>query len=198
MKYYLAAFMVLCCFLGGCAKGTTVVLLDDPDGRTGKIRVSSATGEQQLDTAHQSTQVSKTTAAPSKPKIMDQEKIDTTFGPALSALPAQSEQFLLYFEHGTTILTPESKLLPARVLATVQERHSTDVRVNGHTDRVGASDRNMRLSHDRAMLIHDYLVNAGIHPDIISVFAHGEGNPLIPTEDDVAEPKNRRVEVLVR
>lgn len=198
MKCYLAAFMVLCCILGGCAKGTTVVLLDDPDCRTGKIKVSSATGEQQLDTAHQSTQVSKTTAAPSKPKIMDQEKIDTTFGPALSALPAQSEQFLLYFEHGTTILTPESKLLPARVLATVQDRRSTDVRVNGHTDRVGANDLNMRLSLDRAHLIRDYLINAGVNPKIIAVFGHGEGNLLVPTEDEVSEPRNRRVEVLVR
>jgi hypothetical protein len=32
----------------------------------------------------------------------------------------------------------------------------------------------------------------------MTIIYHGEGNLLIPTADDVAEPRNRRVEVMVR
>ena len=46
--------------------------------------------------------------------------------------------------------------------------------------------------------MRDILIGLGVGPDIIRIFSHGEGNPLIPTPDDVPEPRNRRVEVLVR
>ncbi len=39
---------------------------------------------------------------------------------------------------------------------------------------------------------------AGVDPKGIRTTSHGEGNPLIPTKDNVAEPRNRRVEVIVR
>ena len=38
----------------------------------------------------------------------------------------------------------------------------------------------------------------GINQDYLEVTSHGEGNPLVPTPDGVDEPRNRRVEVVVR
>jgi len=35
-------------------------------------------------------------------------------------------------------------------------------------------------------------------PANITVTSHGEGNPLIKTADNVSEPRNRRVEVVIR
>jgi outer membrane protein OmpA-like peptidoglycan-associated protein len=46
--------------------------------------------------------------------------------------------------------------------------------------------------------VRDLLVAEGIDPAMIQVTSHGEENPLVPTEDEVAEPRNRRVEVTVR
>jgi outer membrane protein OmpA-like peptidoglycan-associated protein len=37
-----------------------------------------------------------------------------------------------------------------------------------------------------------------VDPSIIDITSHGKDNPLIPTGDQVAEPRNRRVEVTVR
>ena len=50
----------------------------------------------------------------------------------------------------------------------------------------------------RAEKVAKALVSIGIPEEAISVSSHGEGNPLVPTEDEVPEPKNRRVEVFVR
>jgi outer membrane protein OmpA-like peptidoglycan-associated protein len=51
---------------------------------------------------------------------------------------------------------------------------------------------------ERAEAMRMILENLGVAKDIIQVSSHGEGNPLVPTEDEVSEPRNRRVEVLVR
>ena len=38
----------------------------------------------------------------------------------------------------------------------------------------------------------------GINESIIDVSSHGENNPLVRTTDEVEEPKNRRVEIVIR
>jgi outer membrane protein OmpA-like peptidoglycan-associated protein len=41
-------------------------------------------------------------------------------------------------------------------------------------------------------------VRRGIAPDRITTAGRGEREPLVPTADEVAEPRNRRVEISVR
>ena len=54
------------------------------------------------------------------------------------------------------------------------------------------------LSLRRAKVLYDWLVSRQLEIVEIIVESYGEEDPLIPTEDGVAEPKNRRVEVLIR
>ena len=68
----------------------------------------------------------------------------------------------------------------------------------GHTDSSGDEEFNMALSRRRAESVRDLLVAAGFTPAVIRTTFHGEGNPLIQTADNVHEPINRRVEVIVR
>ena len=42
------------------------------------------------------------------------------------------------------------------------------------------------------------LASQGIEREFIEASSHGEDNPLIKTDDDVPEPRNRRVEIVVR
>ena len=106
--------------------------------------------------------------------------------------------FLLYFKSGGAVLTAESEAMLTEIQAVIKTRDSNDISVVGHTDRVGAADVNAALSLKRAETVADWLVNGGVNRDIIEITSHGEENPVIPTEDNVAEPKNRRVEVTVR
>jgi outer membrane protein OmpA-like peptidoglycan-associated protein len=54
------------------------------------------------------------------------------------------------------------------------------------------------LGLKRAASIKNILVSDGVDPSGIEVVSHGEDNPSIETEDNVAEPRNRRVEITVR
>ena len=85
-----------------------------------------------------------------------------------------------------------------RGLAEVRRRDSHDISLNGHTDRTGEADWNMKLSLERANAVKVLLVEQGVSADYLTIEYYGESKPVIPTEDNVSEPKNRRVEVVVR
>ena len=138
---------------------------------------------------------------PSAPQPIDEKEITDVFGPALSTLPDPANRFvlvILYFERDTTKLTHESKDLPAEILRTIKRRQSNQVYVVGHTDLVGKEAYNTRLSQRRANYVRDLLVSSGVNPDTLFVSFYGKARPLVPTEDEVPEPRNRRVEVIVR
>ena len=127
--------------------------------------------------------------------------INEVFGAALSAQPDPSNRFLLfilYFEHDTTKLTQESKDLFPEILKNIKNRKSNEIYVVGHTDLVGTEGYNMALSSRRARYVRDLLVSSGIKPGVLFVSYYGKSRPLVPTENDVPEPRNRRVEVIVR
>jgi outer membrane protein OmpA-like peptidoglycan-associated protein len=185
-------------FSAGCAKKTTFVLLPDPDGNVGEITVTTREGSRTVSKAEYATQVSSAQELPTSPEKMDQETIQEKFGMALAADPGQPVTFSLYFESGTNQLTSESETMIPDILEAISSRKSKDISVVGHTDRVGAEDLNFRLSRERADTIKSLLVAKGVEPNLIQVAGHGESDPLIPTPDETAEPKNRRVDVTVR
>jgi outer membrane protein OmpA-like peptidoglycan-associated protein len=95
-------------------------------------------------------------------------------------------------------LTPESLLEFDKVKADLAARLAGEIRVIGHTDRVGSVQSNDAFSIKRAIAVRELLVGAGVNPAVIETAGRGEREPLVPTEDEVAEAKNRRVEVSVR
>ena len=120
------------------------------------------------------------------------------YGGALAAEPEQAVRFLLYFESGTSRLTIESEAQLPEIHRTIAQRQSKDISVIGHTDRVGSDEDNRVLSLERARMVADLLISQGAATEDLEITSHGESNPLIPTPDDTPEPKNRRVEVIVR
>ena len=68
----------------------------------------------------------------------------------------------------------------------------------GHSDTLGDKAYNLALSMRRAMAVQKLLVEKGIDEAFIDTTSHGEENPLVKTADNVGNPKNRRVEVVVR
>jgi outer membrane protein OmpA-like peptidoglycan-associated protein len=47
-------------------------------------------------------------------------------------------------------------------------------------------------------MIRKQLIDIGLDPTLIEIVSHGEADLLVPTADDVPEPRNRRVEITVR
>ncbi len=178
-----------------------IVLLPDPDGKVGSVRVVTHGGYQLLDKPGYATEVKDGNNAPTDAKQLNEEEINDVFGAALSAQPDLSGRFvsfILYFERDTIKLTRESKELLPEVLGTIHNRKPSEIYVVGHTDRVGTDAYNMALSSRRASFARDLLISTGIPSSTLVVSYRGESMPLVPTEDEVPEPRNRRVEVIAR
>jgi len=121
------------------------------------------------------------------------------FHDAIAALPPRPVSFLLYFVTGTDDLTEASKLELARMLEELRRRDVADIVVIGHTDRVGNEQANDELSLQRAERVKAEFVAQGVaSAERIRAAGRGEREPLVPTENDIDEPLNRRVEIDVR
>lgn len=197
-RFPLLTGLVLILVFAGCAPKTTVVLLADGEGRVGKVRVANESGSVDLDQPAQGTVVSAATAAPAAPERWSQERIDATFATVLTSLPTAPEHFLLYFDKGTSELTGESAALLPEIEKAIQRRNAVDIRIIGHSDTAGNPEFNFRLSQQRALSVTRLLLGRGVPESYLFTTSHGENNPLIITPDGVDEPRNRRVEVVVK
>ncbi len=68
--------------------------------------------------------------------------------------------------------------------------------VAGHTDTVGTSADNLRLSRARAQAIADWLRHRGLRIPI-AYEGFGESALIVATADNVDEPRNRRVDYIL-
>jgi outer membrane protein OmpA-like peptidoglycan-associated protein len=186
--------------LTSCASSqkSLFVLQSDPDGRTGEIVVANQGGSQLLARPGDATEVKDANTPPSAPFRVEAADIAKTFGPALAAQPPPPVLYLLYFRMGSADLVADSEKHITQILQNIRDRQSTDIRIVGHTDRVGKREGNYRLGLDRAQQIKGILVSRGVDPAFIEVESHGEDNPLIHSDNETPEPRNRRVEVTVK
>jgi len=99
------------------------------------------------------------------------------------------------FVTGSAKLSPASnKLLDnvARVLLSHLEIWK--IKVEGHTDNVGDSAKNMKLSQDRAQSVVNYLVKKGVAAERLEAVGHGDTKPLEDNGTKKGQAQNRRVE----
>ncbi|HEY1290723.1 MAG TPA: OmpA family protein [Burkholderiales bacterium] len=150
----------------------------------------------------QSQVVASTSGAVPEEKLPQMERVAASlpmFHDAIAALPPRPASFFLYFVTGTDDLTDASKLELERMLAELRRRDVADIVVIGHTDRVGNEQANDELSLARAERVKAEFVAQGIAPaERIRAAGRGEREPIVPTDNDVDEPLNRRVEINVR
>ncbi|TXI73809.1 MAG: OmpA family protein [Dokdonella sp.] len=186
--------------LGACAHRDSYVLLPDQSGQApGALTikpVDAAAQSVKLDQAYQT--ASSTMGGGFDAGKTDAEDVQRRYGAALDAVPPPVVRFTLYFLEGSDELTPKSKADLTAVLGEIKGRPVPDIVVVGHTDRVGQIADNDRLALRRAEAFRKKLLEQGIPADAIQTAGRGEREPLISTADETPEPRNRRVEVLVR
>jgi len=186
-------------FLGACsAKKSIIVLMPDPDGKTGAIEIRNQGGSQKLDAPNQATEVQSSQTAPDPPRILTEAEAQKLFGEVMAAMPPAPVHYTLYFLTDSTRLTEMSTRTFEEALASIGKINPAVISVVGHTDRVGDRAQNFRLGLERANQVKQMFSQRGIDSQIVETTSHGEDNPLIKTPDEVAEPRNRRVEIIVR
>lgn len=185
---------LLALLLAGCAS-ERIVLLPSADGQPSAVVVRDKNGEVRLDQPYAGL---KRSLDANRAYQSSPAEVAERFGPALAALPARPTSYVLYFEAGGNVLTPESQAAMVAIRKEIAERAASEVMVIGHTDRVGNAEGNDKLSLKRAQGIADSLIESGVPAEKLEAVGRGERDPLVPTADDVDEPKNRRVEINVR
>ncbi len=177
------------------APADRVVLLPGPDGKVGSVNVKSTGGQRLLDQAYAGAAVDRRGGIEAVRE--DAATVRERYGAALGAQPMRPVSFVLNFASATGELTPESRSVLEQVIAEVARRADAEIAVIGHTDRVGTEAANDALALQRAEAVRSALLAAGVAARI-DVAGRGEREPLIPTADEVDEPRNRRVEINVR
>ena len=196
----LLALILAAAVLGGCAcRPSTPALfavLPEADGHVGSIVVHSGARERVINSAYGAQRVRSDGAI--QAAKLDEAEVRQTFGVTLGALPGRPASFTLYFLEGKDELTAESKVELDKVFAELKRRPLPDIMVIGHTDTVGGLPFNDRLSLARAERLREMMIELGIPADRIQAAGRGKRELLVPTEDNISEPRNRRVEINVR
>ncbi len=167
-------------------------------GSSGSLVVTNAAGSQKLEAPYSAVKVVRGDTPPSAPVTLDPAEVQHLFGEILAAMPAPEARFNLYFETGGVVLTSQSAAELPKIFEAYRTQHSSDVTIIGHTDTVGDRASNYQLGLERAAAISKSIQALGVNPAYIFIESHGENDPLVPTADNVDEPRNRRVEVIVR
>ena len=99
------------------------------------------------------------------------------------------------FDYGKTSIKEEAnRTLQAIVEILVQYPNANFV-VEGHTDSVGSTAFNQKLSEQRAAVIVDFLTSNGVDASRLSSVGFGETSPVSSNDTKEGMAQNRRVEV---
>jgi outer membrane protein OmpA-like peptidoglycan-associated protein len=105
---------------------------------------------------------------------------------------------MIQFDFNRDTIKPES----GRILddiASILKSHPelTRVRVEGHTDSIGAAAYNQSLSERRARSVVNALVSRGVPSSLLEAAGFGLTRPIAPNATALGRAKNRRVEFVI-
>jgi len=191
---FIASIGILIGLFGYQDPQSSIILIPDADGTVGEVSVSNQSGEQIINTAFAAVQVMNESTLNVIDKVDEKQTLDT-FQYALSAKPDEVKKYILYFISGSSDLTEESKLLIPQITKEIGKRKVYEAYIVGHTDTMGTSNSNYKLALKRANQVKEIINPELSSMDHIQVVSYGEGSLLVPTADNIDEPKNRRVEI---
>lgn len=176
-----------------------VILLPTPEGgSSGALLVTSTQAAQpQLLLAEPYAQADASTTTLTLSRS-DAQTVLRDYGGLLAMQPMRPRSFSVSFANNAQDLTPATLPVLAEVAAALAEQAAGELIVIGHTDRVGSVDANDKLSLVRAASVRELLIKQGVAAPRITTAGRGEREPLVPTADEQAEARNRRVEIKLR
>jgi len=100
----------------------------------------------------------------------------------------------ILFDTGKATIKPVSHSILNAVVQVLKDYPNIKVRVEGHTDSVGSSTSNQKLSEKRAASVAAYLASKGVTKSRLTSKGLGEGNPIDTNRTKSGRGNNRRVE----
>ena len=101
------------------------------------------------------------------------------------------------FDSNTATITPRSRATLDQLITHLRRSPHTAIEIGGHTDKYGAPDYNLQLSHQRAEAVRHYFTSHGLTNQFTAV-GYGASRPLSVAETRDGLQHNRRIELRVK
>ena len=173
-----------------------VVVLPDENGHVGAVEVDDGKSKVLLDQAYASAEIGTDGVARSLPA--EATEVSTKFAAAMAA-QSPGARIILYFTAKAEPVRDLTGPLDNLVAELKARTDSYTIDVVGHTDQTGSERINIKIGQQRAQLIADRLIAAGVPQDRIRVTSKGSKEPAVKLKSrKIVELRNRRVEIWVR
>lgn len=103
----------------------------------------------------------------------------------------------ILFNSGNSTLKGESFRELDKLASLLMDNNNIRIEVSGHTDNVGGSAINKKLSKARALSVMNYLVSKGVEQSRVEYEGYGFDEPIAPNTTEDGRAQNRRVEIKV-
>lgn len=104
----------------------------------------------------------------------------------------------IYFATNSSMFMQGSLFILDNFVDYLKQNPNIKIEIHGHTDNVGSSRTNKKLSEQRAKTVRDYLVFQGIGEErIVAYKGFGESKPIATNSTEKGRAKNRRTEFLI-
>lgn len=104
----------------------------------------------------------------------------------------------IYFEFGTSKLKESSDPQLEKLLSYLRKNPQVKIEIGGHTDNVGTTSNNQKISLERATAVKNWLMAKGIDASRLVAKGYGESQPLASNDDEKnGRELNRRIEIRV-
>lgn len=100
----------------------------------------------------------------------------------------------LHFNVDDASLRPDTDQLVRDIAQMLRENANWSIQIGGHTDSIGGSDYNLRLSAARAESVRLALIEQGVAPARLTTTGFGETRPRAANDTLAGRAINRRVE----
>lgn len=138
----------------------------------------------------------------------DDECPELTGEPARRGCPAKTYVLIedgkiliigkIQFQTGSTEIDQNSDPLLDQIAQALDANPQVKkIRIEGHTDNIGGTALNQKLSEERAASVKKALVKRGVDGDRLETRGYGETRPIAPNASPGGRQKNRRVEFVI-
>ena len=117
---------------------------------------------------------------------------------AANPAPSAPSSLVLHFEPGSARVRQQDLPLLDQASRLYRAGNPLVMIVTGGADTTGSAAANLRLSQLRANNVLQGLVSRGIPVERFQVMAKGQTDLVVPTQSEVSEERNRRVEITWR
>ena len=132
---------------------------------------------------------------------LSKQKSDSTYTKDIALEPIQLNVSITFknvqFGNNSFELLPISKIELDKLLQVLNENPTLKLEIKGHTDNIGKTEDNIKLSSNRAKSVVDYLVSKGVNAARLGYKGFGATQPIADNNTEEGRAKNRRTEFMI-